>query len=84
MADAAGLTVIFHGGGGNQHGLHLSAAMPNTPWVEYFVGSPPGVPLNETKAIAGESVPEESWIRPNGGPGFGLHLEEEWLTSFWD
>ena len=84
MADAAGLTVIFHGGGGNQHGLHLSAAMPNTPWVEYFVGSPPGVPLNETKAIAGESVPKESWIRPNDGPGFGLHLEEEWLTSFWD
>ena len=84
MADAAGLTVIFHGGGGNQHGLHLSAAMPNTPWVEYFVGSPPGVPLNETKAIAGESVPEESWIRPNDGPGFGLHLEEEWLTPFWD
>jgi L-rhamnonate dehydratase len=84
MADAAGLTAIFHGGGGRQSGLHLSAAMPNTPWVEYFVGSAPGVPLTETKSIDGESVPKDSYITPNDGPGFGLEIEEEWVTPFWD
>lgn len=49
MADAAGLTVILHGGGGNPYGLHLTCAMPNTPWAEYGVWSPPGVPLEEAR-----------------------------------
>ena len=84
MADAAGLTVIFHGGGGNQYGLHLSVAMPNTPWVEYFLPSAPGVPLEESKSIKGESIPEDSYVTPNDGPGFGLEIEEEWLVLFWD
>ena len=84
MADAAGLAVIFHGGGGNQYGLHLSAAMPNTPWVEYFLGSAPGVPMEESKSIEGESIPEASYIAPNDGPGFGLEIEEEWIVPFWD
>ena len=83
MADAAGLTVIFHGGGLNQYGLHLSAAMPNTPWVEYFVGTPPGVPLEETKPFEGETVPRDSYITPNDGPGFGLDIKQEWLLPFW-
>lgn len=84
MADAAGLTVIFHGGGLTQYGLHLSAAMPNTPWVEYFVGTPPGVPLEETKPFEGETVPKESYIAPNEGPGFGLQVKQEWITPYWE
>ncbi len=84
MADAAGLTVIFHGGGLNQYGLHLSAAMPNTPWVEYFVGTAPGVPLEETKRFEGETVPKDSYITPNDGPGFGLDIKQEWILPFWD
>ena len=84
MADAAGLKVIFHGGGLTQYGLHLSAAMPNTPWVEYFVGTPPGVPLEETKPFEGDTVPYDSYITPNGGPGFGLDVKEEWITPFWE
>ncbi|MDE0682900.1 MAG: hypothetical protein OXI63_08305, partial [Candidatus Poribacteria bacterium] len=80
LADAAGLTVIFHGGGLRQSGLHLSAAMPNTPWVEYYLGVPPGVPLEETKLFEGETLPTDSYIAPNNGPGLGLHIEEEWLT----
>ena len=80
LADAAGLTVIFHGGGLRQSGLHLSAAMPNTPWVEYYLGTAPGVPLEETKLFEGESLPKDSYISPNDGPGLGLHIEEEWLT----
>ena len=61
----------------------FSQAMPNTPWVEYFVGSPPGIPLSETRQIEGEAIPEQSWIKPNDGPGFGLRVKEEWLTPFW-
>ena len=81
MAEAAGLTVILHGGGGSQYGLHLTYAMPSTPWAEYFLASPPGVPLEET-AGPGASIPKDSFIVPNEGPGFGLEIEEDWLVPF--
>ncbi len=84
MADAAGLTVILHGGGGNQYGLHLSAAMANTPWVEYFVPTAPGVPLAEAQSITGQSIPKDGYMMPNSGPGFGLEIAEESLVPFWD
>jgi len=83
MADPAGLTVILHGGGLTQYGLHLTAAMPNMPWAEYFIASPPGVPLAEARGH-GATLPEEGYLRPNDGPGFGLELEEEWLKPFWE
>jgi len=82
MADAAGLTVILHGGGNDPYGVHLTAAMPATPWAEYFIGGAPGVPLEETKRLPGATVPEEGYIVPNDGPGFGLGIEREWLVPF--
>jgi hypothetical protein len=57
--------------------------MPNMPWAEYFIASPPGVPLAETRGH-GTPLPEEGYLTPNPGPGFGLELEEEWLKPFWD
>ena len=80
MADAAGLTVILHGGGNSQYGLHLSYAMPNTPWAEHFIASPPGVPLEEGKPPSA-SIPKDSYIVPNDEPGFGLGISEDWLTQ---
>ena len=82
MAEAAGLTVILHGGGGSPYGLHLTYTMPNTPWAEYGVWSPPGVPLEEAKSLPGATAPVDGWIVPNDGPGFGLGIEEEWLEPF--
>jgi L-rhamnonate dehydratase len=82
MAEAAGLQVIPHGGGLDPYGLHLSWAMPNTPWAEYFVGSPPGVPLEEG-AGPGALIPRDSYLefRPTG-PGFGLGIQEGWLAPY--
>jgi len=83
MADAAGLMVCLHGGGLNPYGQHLTWAMPNTPWAEYFVGSDPGIPLEEV-AQPGALVPRESYTEfRSGGPGFGLEVEEDWLEPFW-
>lgn len=78
LANAAGLQVILHGGGMNQYGLHLSAAMPNTPWCEFGIWSAPGVPLAEAFA----NPPVNSQVFPTPGPGFGLDIQEEWLTPF--
>lgn len=82
MAEAAGLTVILHGGGGNPFGLHLTYAMPNTPWAEYGVWSAPGIPLTDATWMPGAAVPREGWIRPNDGPGFGLQIDQAWLEPF--
>jgi len=82
MADTAGLTVILHGGGGYPYGQHLTCAMPNMPWAEFFLASPPGVPLEETSRIPGTSLPVDGWIRPNDGPGFGVEIPEEWFVPF--
>ena len=82
LANAAGIPVIPHGGGMHQYGLHLSAAMPNTSWVEYFVGSPPGVALTPARRMRQDVVPENSHIFPGDGPGFGLDVEEAWLRPF--
>ncbi|MCJ7609845.1 hypothetical protein MUP00_09300, partial [Candidatus Bathyarchaeota archaeon] len=82
MAESAGLIVCLHGGGNDPYGQHLSYAMPNTPWAEYFIASPPGVPLDEVKQVPGTSVPLDGTLRPSEEPGFGLGIEEEWLIPF--
>jgi hypothetical protein len=51
--------------------------MPNTPWAEFFISSPPGVPLEE--AHPNNPTPKESHIKPNPGAGFGIPLKDEWF-----
>lgn len=82
MAAAAGLEVCLHGGGRDAYGQHLSWAMPNISWCEYYIGSDPGVPLEEV-AQPGALVPRNSYLDfiPTG-PGFDLGIEEEWLVPF--
>ncbi|GIX05683.1 MAG: L-rhamnonate dehydratase [Candidatus Poribacteria bacterium] len=82
IANAANVAVILHGGGMHPYGLHLTAAMPNTPWAEYFIASPPGIPLNQTKPLLATVVPEAGFIFPTDAPGFGLEVKEEWLKPF--
>jgi L-rhamnonate dehydratase len=90
MAEAAGKQVCLHGGGRDPYGQHFTWAMPNTPWGEYFIGSDPGVPLEESGEVsihsgrtAEATVPVDGWLgSPPTGAGFGLGLEEEWLKPF--
>lgn len=82
MADTAGLQVVLHGGGNSAFRQHLSLAMPNTPWAECFLATPPGVPLEEASRIPGVAVPRDGWLTPSSAPGFGIDLPQEWLTPF--
>ncbi|MFH1085988.1 MAG: enolase C-terminal domain-like protein, partial [Chloroflexota bacterium] len=82
MADAAGMQVILHGGGNSAYGQHLTYAMPNTPWAECFLATPPGVPLEEANRIPGVASPRDGWLVPNDAPGFGQEIPEEWLSPF--
>ena len=48
LAEAAGLPFILHTGANDQFGLHLAVATSNMPLVEWFMLTPPGVPLETT------------------------------------
>jgi L-rhamnonate dehydratase len=81
-ADAAGLSVILHGGGNTVFGQHFSFAMPQVPWLECFIGTPPGVPLPNNWGLPGQAVPRDGALVPSDAPGFGLEIPESWLTPF--
>jgi L-rhamnonate dehydratase len=51
--------------------------MPNVPWGEFFLGSPPGVPLAELTLFPGQPVPQQGVLVPSGEPGFGLNITLE-------
>jgi L-rhamnonate dehydratase len=75
-ADAAGMSVIIHGGGNNVYGQHFSIASPATPWLECFIGTPVGVPLEEGWGVPGQAAPKDGWLTPSDAPGFGLEVSE--------
>ena len=92
-ADAAGLPMCLHTGANELYGQHWTAAMPNTPLIEFFQASPPGVPLEECylgstfesgrhcyRTAPGTPMPVAGKLGLPPGPGFGLQIEEEWLT----
>lgn len=81
-ADAAGVTVLLHGGGNTPFGQHFTHATPASPWLECFVGTPPGVPLEEGWALPGQAVPRDGWLVPSDASGFGLEIPPDWLTPF--
>jgi len=81
-ADAAGIAVMLHGGGNVPFGQHFSYATPAVPWLECFVGTPPGVPLAEGWGLPGQAIPQDGWLVPSDAPGFGLELPDAWLTPF--
>ncbi|MBI1773962.1 MAG: L-rhamnonate dehydratase [Proteobacteria bacterium] len=74
LAEAAGIAVMPHAGMNTPDGQHLCYAMPNIPWGEYFLGTPPGVPLAETALFPGTAYPKDGYLVPNDAPGFGIEL----------
>jgi len=81
IAEAAGISVIPHGGMETAYGQHVSFAMPSTPWGEYILRTPPGVPLQEAPNLPGVPVPNDGFLVPNNAPGFGLEVDLAWLEE---
>ena len=82
IAEAAGLSVISHGGMNYPYGQHLAFAMPVIPMGERSEGfSPPGVPLEEMVRIPGTAVIKDGYLVPNDAPGFGQEVTMEWLEN---
>jgi len=72
IADAAGLSVIPHAGMNTPYGQHFGLAMPCSTMGGFFLGTAPGVQLEETRLFPGMAVPVDGWLVPNDAPGFGL------------
>lgn len=81
-ADAAGINVIIHGGGNNVYGQHFTYASPATPWLECFVGTAPGIPLEEGWGLPGQAMPKDGWLVPSDAPGFGLEIPPGSITPY--
>ncbi|MBE2238471.1 MAG: L-rhamnonate dehydratase [Caldilineaceae bacterium] len=81
MAEAAGTSVILHGGARNPYGQHFSYAFAGIPWLEYFIGSRPGVPLEQAPRLPGQPVAKDGCLTPSDAPGFGLEIDEAWLEA---
>ena len=81
-ASAANVSMILHAGGNNAFGQHFSYASSAVPWLECFVGTPPGIPLEESWALPGQAVPKDGYLVPNDAPGFGLEIPDDWYEPY--
>lgn len=82
IARAAGVSVIPHAGGNTVYGQHACLGLSGIPWTEFFVGSPPGVPL--ANANPGMAAPVEGRLHVSAAPGFGLQVDTTQLAPFFD
>ena len=55
--------------------------MPGSPMGEFFLGTPPGVPLAEMRLFPGMATPVDGWLTPSDAPGFGLSASLDDLAA---
>ena len=48
--------------------------------AEFWLGSPPGIPLDEVHTIPGTAVPQDGRLVPSDAPGFGMEIDEDWIV----
>jgi L-rhamnonate dehydratase len=82
IGEAAGIATIPHGGANNPFGQHFAMAATESPMAEYWMGTDPGVPLEETVRIPGTAVPVNGQIKPSSEPGFGMQFEPSDITDW--
>ncbi len=75
IAEMCGIATIPHGGANDPFGQHFAMAATESPMAEYWLGTDPGVPLEETVRIPGTAVPVEGQVKPSPEPGFGMQFE---------
>ncbi len=82
IAETAGIATIPHGGANTPWGQHFVMAIPESPIAEYWMGSPPGVPLEELTRIPGTVVAKDGFIKPPDAPGLGMEITEQMIRPW--
>jgi L-rhamnonate dehydratase len=83
IAEAAGLVTVPHAAAGTPWGQHFGMAMPESPLAEFWMGSDPGIPLDEVCPIPGMAMPKDGYVTASDAPGFGMEIKPEWVQP-WD
>ena len=83
IAESAGLITVPHTSAGTPWGQHFAISMPESPIAEYWMGSDPGIPLDEVCPIPGMPMPKDGYVVPSDAPGFGMEIKPEWINP-WD
>jgi L-rhamnonate dehydratase len=76
LAQAFGIKTVPHGGANTPWGQHFAYAMPESSMTEYWLGTAPGIPLDEVRPIPGMVMPVNGKITPTDAPGFGMEILE--------
>ena len=56
--------------------------MPEAAFAEYWLGTDPGVPLEEVCPISGVAMPVGGTLVPTDAPGFGMEIKADWITPY--
>ena len=83
IGEAAGIITIPHAAAASPWGQHFAISMPESPMAEFWMGSDPGIPLDEVCPIPGMPMPRDGYIKPSDAPGFGMEINQEWIAP-WD
>lgn len=83
IGEMAGIATIPHGGANSPFGQHFAMAATESPMAEYWLGTDPGIPLEDTVRIPGTVVPVNGEVVPSSAPGFGIQIEESDICD-WD
>jgi len=85
IGEAAGIATIPHGGAMTPFGQHFAMAATESPMAEYWLGTDPGVPLEEGVRIPGTPVPVNGQLVASSAHGFGMEFEpgdiSDWETN---
>ena len=82
IGEMAGIATILHGGAGTPFGQHFSIAATESPMAEFWLGTDPGIPLEDTVRIPGTPVPVNGQVVPSSAPGFGMEFENSDITDW--
>ena len=82
IGEAAGIATIPHGGAMTPFGQHFAMAATESPMAEFWLGTDPGVPLEEGVRIPGTPLPVNGQITPSSAPGFGMEFEPSDISEW--
>ena len=82
IGEAAGMATIPHGGAMTPFGQHFAMAATESPMAEFWLGTDPGVPLEEGVQIPGTPIPVNGQITPSSAPGFGMEFEPSDISDW--
>lgn len=93
--EVSGIPMYLHCGANELFGQHWSFAAPGSRLIEYIQSTAPGVPLEECykgspseagrrayRATPGTPIPVNGEVGLPPGPGFGIHIPDEWLVPW--